>query len=158
MRHYGERTAARSQVPLMQHIDEGLTVLRLIGASELAQRAYCLHPLVQGDEDLRQSLDQLVGCDPRAVALAMEYRQVASAYLSHHPSRPAEEIGLSPLEAVNQMLVADKVQNYKDFLIHHRATHPNAVRLEEYFRQWLGRLEVSIERFEELRAALEGTG
>ena len=53
------------------------------------------------------------------------------------------------------MLVADKVQNYKDFLIHHRATHPNADRLEAYFRQWLQRLGVSIEQFEDLRAILD---
>ena len=33
---YGARKAKRSDVPLMQHIDEGLTILQALGATERA--------------------------------------------------------------------------------------------------------------------------
>ncbi|WP_437969795.1 hypothetical protein WMF04_11090 [Sorangium sp. So ce260] len=50
---------------------------------------------------------------------------------------------MSPLEEVNHLLRADKIQNYKDFLLHHRGTHPRRVELDRYFNQWLARLGVS---------------
>jgi hypothetical protein len=81
------------------------------------------------------------------MALAMEYRSVANAYLSPHGHRAPEDIRLSPLEDVNDMLIADKVQNYKDFLLHH-AAHPRAMELDAYFTAWLQRLGVSAETFQ----------
>jgi hypothetical protein len=39
-------------IHLINHIDEGLYILKIFNASELAKRAYILHPLVQGDADL----------------------------------------------------------------------------------------------------------
>jgi len=51
-RWYGERTAARSGVPLIRHIDEALVILARIDASDAAARAFCVHPLVQADSDL----------------------------------------------------------------------------------------------------------
>jgi hypothetical protein len=65
-----------------------------------------------------------------------------------------EDIPLSPLAAVNTMLVADKIQNRKDFLAQHRANHPRAAELDRYFRLWLERLGVSEETFERWRARL----
>ncbi len=38
-------------VHLMNHIDEGLFILKKIGASELAKRAYAIHPILQGDDE-----------------------------------------------------------------------------------------------------------
>ncbi len=35
----------------MNHIDEGLFILKKIGASELAKRAYAIHPILQGDDE-----------------------------------------------------------------------------------------------------------
>ncbi len=147
--HYGDACARRSGVPYMQHIDEGLRVLhRWLGASDRAKRAWCLHPLVQGDEDLRRSHDagSLDPFEPAVLTLALEYRNIANAFLSPSESHPGYadpgEITLSPLAEVNAMLVADKLQNYKDFLRHHRAGHPRADRLEHYFQAWLTRLGV----------------
>lgn len=68
-----------------------------------------------------------------------------------------EEVRLSPIAAVQDMLRADKVQNYKDFLLHHRGVHPRSEALERYFVTWLRRLDVSrrdfLRWFERLQAS-----
>lgn len=132
-------------------MDEGLSILRHLGAGELAERAFCLHPLVQADEDLRANFEALAGFEGRVVALALEYRARANGYLSQHAPRAPGEIQLSPLAAVNAMLIADKVQNRKDFRAYN-ADHPRAERLEAYFAEWLAALGVSEERYAELCA------
>jgi len=82
------------------------------------------------------------------MALAMEYRSVANAYLSPMGDREPAQIRLSPIEAVNDMLRADKIQNYRDFLRYHDGTHPRSAALHRYFRAWLTRLGIG-DRFEE---------
>lgn len=166
---YGQRRARRSSVPYLHHIDEGLWVLRALGASEQAQRAYCLHPLVQDDDeraaawartlttgaDLSLPPVDGVSDDPRVLALALDYRETANAALSHRPDlKGPEDIALSAEPEVNDMLRADKVQNYKDFIRHHRGTHPRSAELERYFQSWLTRLEVSSEQVTRWHAAL----
>src|SRR5438270_742221 len=56
---YGTRTATRSGVPMMVHIDQGLAILARIEASDAAMRAFCLHPLVQEDEDFAANAPRL---------------------------------------------------------------------------------------------------
>lgn len=156
---YGDRTARRSGVFLMNHIDEGLTVLSSIGASDQAKRAFCLHPLVQSDEECAAHIAAVAAAQAtvsdgaHVLALAMEYRSVANAHLSFH-ERPAQGIRLSPLKDVNDMLIADKVQNRRDFQRFHAATHPRAARLAAYFDEWLVALGV-FDRARELAALLD---
>ena len=152
--HYGDRCARRSGVRLLQHIDEGIALLRWLGADPLVQRAYCLHPILQPDPELAAAELSGLTPDPLVMALAMEYRSVANAYLSPMGARDPADIRLSPLEAVNDMLRADKVQNYKDFLRYHDKDHPRSAALRRYFQAWLARLGVD-ERFEGLVARLE---
>lgn len=149
---YADRTARRSGVPLIQHIDEGLAILDAIGATAAAQRAYCLHPLLQADAELAANIDRVAELtdDPRVLALAMEYRHIANATLSTRAIASAADIPLSPLFEVNAMLVADKVQNRKDFIAHHRGTHPRSDALDRYFALWLERLGISEARYAEL--------
>ena len=45
------------------------------------------------------------------------------------------------------MLIADKVQNRKDFMMYHLHTHQRSKELEKYFNQWLNKLSVSEEMF-----------
>ena len=152
---YGSRKARRSDVPLMQHIDEGLKMLSALGATVRAQRAYCLHPLLQADADLARAYQQGVSTlttDPSVLALTLEYRHIANATLSHRQIDGPEDISLSPLEEVNDMLRADKVQNWKDFALHHRATHARSAELERYFLLWHARLGLSAARVAELIA------
>jgi hypothetical protein len=153
-RHYGTRTARRSGVPLMRHIDEGLAILARLSATTAAMRAFCLHPLVQEDRDLAASYPQITQLtdDIHVAVLAIEYRHIANLTLSTRPLGSAADIPLSPLAEVNAMLVADKIQNRADFLAHHRATHPRAAELDRYFRLWLERLGIDEPRYAALLA------
>lgn len=162
--HYGDRRAVRSGVPLINHIDEGLRVLRAIGASDEAMDAFCLHPLLQADEDLAKLMQShlINSLEPYVVVLAMEYRRWANAYLS-------DKVGYShagwywttgaprtgPLPAVRDMLIADKVQNRKDFELHHFGIHPETAKLDFYFRSWLEALGVTEARYDELVEVME---
>lgn len=112
------------------------------GASEQAQRAFCLHPIVQSDKDLRQNIIRMDLMPNRTLLMAMEYRSVANAYLSDRELKDWTEIRLSPLNGVNEMLIADKVQNYKDFRLYHAVEHPRAKQLELYFNNWFKRLNI----------------
>lgn len=156
---YGDQRADRSQVFLMNHIDEGLSILNQIAASEAARRAYCLHPLLQNDRDLAKNYQYVADTMPAYhVMLAMEYRSVANEYLSEDVDLRVNpknfgHIRLSPIKDVNDMLIADKVQNCKDFEIYHLGTHPRTEYLERYFDQWLRRLGVR-DRYPEFVALL----
>ena len=140
--HYGDRVAQRSQVPLINHINEGLVVLDAIQATVYAKQAFCIHPLLQADEDLVKNLNAVAfACSPVVVMLAMEYRSVANEYLSDKVNT-GQKIRLSPLWEVRDMLIADKVQNYKDFVTYHSGTHPRSKELHQYFDEWLTALNI----------------
>lgn len=142
--YYGNRTAKRSGVPLMNHINEGDYVLWSVESSIASRKAFFLHPLIQNDEDMQANISifKNTDIDPYALHLALEYRNIANQYLSHRKIFSIDEIALSPLEEVNYMLLADKVQNYKDFILYHRGTHPRSDELTEYFENWLARMNV----------------
>lgn len=141
--HYGARTARRSGVPLINHIDQGLIVLECTGSSVNAQKAFCLHPLLQNDKDLVENAKSVsTAVDPYVMMLAMEYRSVANEYLSQRV-KTGHIIRLSPLNEVNEMLIADKVQNRKDFLSYHKGTHPRSSELDEYFQDWMQALGIN---------------
>lgn len=143
---YGERVAKRSQVPLINHINEGLVVLSAIDATDAAKRAFCIHPLFQADEDLEENYYLASSFEPRVLMLAMEYRSVANEYLSDKVNTE-QKIRLSPLKEVNQMLVADKVQNYKDFLTYHHGTHERSGELLVYFARWFNKLNIDNQKY-----------
>ena len=151
---YGERVAKRSQVPLINHINEGLVVLSAIDATDAAKRAFCIHPLLQADEDLLENYYLASLVDTHVLMFAMEYRSVANEYLSDKVNTE-QKIRLSPLKEVNQMLVADKVQNYKDFLTYHHGTHERSDELSLYFEKWLNRLEIDNQTYLDLCKAID---
>lgn len=157
---YANQVTKRTSLFLMNHIDEGMAIMRMLGAGDQALRAFCLHPLVQNDSDLAENFERVsealapVADGALTLAYAMEYRSVANEYLSN-VSMPASGIRLSPLAAVNHMLCGDKVQNRRDFLrTTHAKTHPARERLAEYFEQWCERLGVDQARYEELTQAI----
>lgn len=143
--YYGDRTAFRSQVPLMNHIDEGIVILRELGASDNAIRAFCLHPIVQNDVGIDMSASD-------AYLLALEYKQRANAFLCcpetdyiQGPNALHEAVGPMTLDCA-LMLIADKRQNQKDFIAHHRGTHTRSTQLDIYFNVWLAYLHIEVVR------------
>lgn len=152
---YKGKNAKRTQLPYMNHINEGLVVLDQIGASLNAKEGFCLHPIIQNDGELinafqKESVLYQHKIDLYSLSLAMEYRWVANGYLSTRTINSLSEIKLSPLEEVQQMLVADKVQNRKDFELYHKTTHPRAKELDLYFRNWLEKLGISEVKYQSL--------
>jgi len=141
---YGTRRANRSRVPYMNHINEGIFILETqFPGSLVCQKAFCLHPLFQQDEELKRFYDTRSRFDQEAVVIAMEYRHVANAHLPRHPVKAPEEIYLGPLLEVARLLRADKIQNCKDFEQFNR-NHPNYERLSHYFhKEWFPRLSIS---------------
>ena len=149
---YGDTQAKRSGCFYMDHIDEGVAILQKISVlSYYTKQAWCLHPILQVNSFLEKCKREIqVGrVSPYPVLLATEYRNIANAYLNSMDYRKPHEIQMSDMPEVNKMLVADKVQNRKQFE-QHRHKFSNAVNLDRYFRTWLERLEVSEERYQEL--------
>lgn len=141
--YYGNRTAKRSGVWLMNHIDEGLAVLAKLNAPKEAYSAFCLHPLVQNDVDLASN-EHLIEKYPHLNWQgAFEYRETANAYLAHRDISSIDDIELSGNEAINFALIADKVQNYKDFMLYHYGKHDNSDRLFNYFHNWFDKLGIT---------------
>jgi hypothetical protein len=149
---YGSKKAKRSGVPYINHIYEGLDILNHLGADEHTKDAYCIHPILQADENLKNPIwfveNNSLHCT--TMLYTMEYRNVANRGLNCYQVDNPDHIYLSPLPQVNQMLVADKVQNRKDFLKYHLGSHPKSQELDRYFRNWLRRLEVTETDYEKL--------
>lgn len=145
---YGDTVAERSRVPYIYHIDEGLAILKELDSDPDVQEAYCLHPYYQSDSEfLANVMKHIPNVSTSAVALAMEYRWVANSYLSKN--NISDFVGFT-CPQVREMLIADKVQNYKDFLIHHKDKHPRSDELDQYFNNWFELLEINYGDFETL--------
>lgn len=155
-KHYGTRKAKRSKVPLINHIDEGLIVLDYIGATDRAKRAFCMHPLWQADADLFENSYMCRFVEPEIVVLTMEYRNIANAFLSDKMDDTIiGDIKLSPLVEVYQMLIADKVQNRKDFITYHKRTHDRSAQLDAYFEKWLAALNIDEGTYQSMCQAID---
>jgi hypothetical protein len=138
---YGDGFAERTKALFMNHIDEGMIIISHLNKSKAAMAGFCLHPLTQDDGNLAKNFAMLSEKgNPYHVGLSLEYRNIANAYLSRREVKSIDEIALSPLKEVNDMLIADKVQNYKDFILYHRGTHPRSKELDHYFNNWLDKL------------------
>ncbi len=142
--HYGDQRAERSQVLLMNHIEEGLAILEYLEVPERVKAAWCIHPLVQNDVPFKCSIDlrayvidiaklysiyaNAALCDKRWDNL----RYTVEDQIRHLPTMPKE---------IAQLLIADKVQNRKDFDRYHKGKHPRSTQLSRYFNSWVTYLQ-----------------
>jgi hypothetical protein len=162
---YGEKKAERSGVRYMNHIDEGLKIMRHFDASDEAMQAYCIHPIIQSTNDLVNELSgysYLRDIDSHVAMLAMEYRSTANMYLSHKVNsltgaeRAIIVSRLDRIPGLKLCLIADKVQNYKDFELYHRGKHRSSDELDLYFADWVHEiLGVSKYRYEKLKLLMK---
>ena len=140
----------------MNHIDEGIKILEELKADKLTIEAYILHPFIQcvnlkgadskiimTQEEMEKYLN-IYEIEPEIVAKLFLYRKFANAYLC----RPETDnmvfkqvkfllIRLCNYQDIIKMLIADKIQNYKDFLKHRKNDHPRSEELNYYFNMWL---------------------
>lgn len=133
---------------------EGLRVLEMLGSDDLCKGAFCLHPIVQSQADYNASLrwdknDEYGKCDYRHWVLATEYRNIANSYLSNNYLSKSDKVSLGIKlnndGRIKDMLIADKVQNYKDFLLYHHGTHERSDDLDRYFNVWFDILGIVYE-------------
>lgn len=159
--YYQDQIAKRSGVYLMNHIDEGNVIANVLKVNNKHRvvNAYAIHPIFQSDESLidKSNIEYMDDVTLTDIMNVMEYRSVANEYLSKRPIKSIEEIRLSPLEVVNDMLKIDKIQNKKDFDLYHKGTHPRTNELTEYFDNWLKRLDISDEIYQQCIDAIEVT-
>lgn len=149
---YRDRRAERTKVPLINHIYEGLEIMESLDASKLSKEAYCIHPMLQDTSALIENINYCFdNVNPHAVKLAIKYRLAANAFLC----KPITDVYtkeaiinlMNSLELFSNQdlkdaLIADKIQNRKDFLLYHYGTHPRSDELNEYFIKWLDILDV----------------
>lgn len=136
--YYAEQRAKRSNVLLMAHIEEGLAILDCLGSSSLAKKAFCLHPIVQNDIDIDLTWSE-------AYPLADDYRNAANHYLCRPETDWIKTVGdlhkhfegFNFTRDLNDMLLADKIQNRKDFRMYHLGKHERSDELEAYFNLWI---------------------
>lgn len=156
--YYGDQKAKRSGVPYIKHITEGLIILHKLKASHIAKAAYCLHPMVQDDEHVVANIPKIFDgyvSDRQVLMIAMEYRNVANRGLRCSQVAAPAQIYLGPFKDVHHMLIADKVQNRKDFLKYHYGTHEKSNELDLYFRNWLTALGVNQAMYDLLTADIQ---
>ena len=153
--YLSSKFTSRTGLCYFNHVVEGCEILRRYGADIVVQQAFCLHPLTQSDADLTQCVQHFRSCDPYAVALVMEYRWIANQYTLHNLNSKNWVITHSPLAEVDTMLVADKVQNRKDFLKHFTpSNHPKYDDLVYYFDYWLCELNITEQHYQKLIVGL----
>lgn len=159
---YGDTKGHRSGQYYMNHIDEGLFIIRELCKNHPhvdlvleAERAFCLHPLMQDDA-------HFVACKPasrwsnRALMLTVEYRNIANSYLpkdTYTKTAPKEIVS----EEVKIMLVADKIQNCKDYNLYVRESESatKVAQLDDYFEQWFDVLSVDRKLYEAITDTIQ---
>lgn len=160
-RFYYGLSAKRTGLPYIRHIEQGCQILVQMRASEHAIRGFCLHPIVQDDNDLlsfrfeTRTAETMIR--PFSWMLAMEYRKLANSYLSKHYAAGDERwryVELSPLEDVNNMLIADKVQNRHDYELFIRGKFDSKAD-NNYYKWWLRKLNVSEMKYRDLTKHLK---
>lgn len=137
----------------MQHIHEGIQILEWIRASDETISAYMLHPIFQADDDVAQAFidPELDTISAGVMLLVMEYRNKANAYLCRPETDnyTLADLPTLPVLEVRDMLIADKVQNRKDFELHHKGTHPRSDQLDSYFKLWLQHLGIEEKTYQD---------
>lgn len=130
--YYGTTKAKRSGIPYINHIYEGLGILGVLNASEEAKTGFIWHPLYQDAKIYSEN-----NC-------ASKYSYVADTFLRKNYKINNTKFLEKHLQNkdIRDMLIADKVQNYKDFT-NNKDKYAERKDIEKYFLWWFDQLSIS---------------
>lgn len=151
---YKDKTTSKG-IPYINHIDEGVGHLENLHVSDVVINAFILHPFVQcvnlqgtykdcllTEKELEKHIN-IFEIKPEIAYELLLYRKFANSYLCRPDTDgySFEEAYSNVEQLINyqstiRMLIADKLQNFKDFLLY-RQDHPRAKQLTIYFTYWL---------------------
>lgn len=149
-RHYGATAAQRTKLPWINHIVEGVVLIHQLGGRIGAADAFCWHPLIQSDTTYLETLVEMrrhynLNTNGEVLVNVLGYRDAANRWLRgvvNKDNQPKKH----PLESVNVMLMADKIQNRKDFEANERLfSVEDAASLHYYFDCWFNTLGITPE-------------
>ena len=157
--HYGV-SKSNFDVPLIQVVDDGLVLLAAMSAPAAVKGAWCLHPLLQSEEALEQSIRfplRIRGASPMAILFAMDFRLRIGSYPLQNPVVYTDYRGRL-IPEVKMMLIAQKVQGRSAFLRRKDDYLPPSERgeMDLYYRNWLDYLGVSQQQYVELSTLIAG--
>jgi hypothetical protein len=145
----------RTKVDYFEHIREGVKILKIIEPAKTPetlaiQQAFCLHPLIQSDEEFQRNYRLLQSFRQEVVILTMEYRWVANQGIRSIVKNNGWTVKLSCLESVNKMLVSDKIQNRKLFLSNYPKENEDYSDIDTYFKVWLNALGITENEYQRI--------
>ena len=147
--------ATSKGVPYINHINEGVTHLENMKVDDTVINAFILHPFVQcvnlkgtykdcllTEKELEKHIN-IFEIEPEIAFDLLLYRKYANSYLCRESTDKyvlsdafADVKGVVKYPNTIKMLIADKLQNFKDFL-QYRQDHPRKEFLHNYFTNWL---------------------
>lgn len=151
---YGTRTTLRTKIPWINHINEGVVLIHQLEGSIHEAKAFCLHPLFQADETYHAALSEAcriynLNTNPEVLFSVLGYREAANRWLRNAVT-PTNLPQKHPLESVNIMLMADKIQNRKDFEANEAVFGvEDAASLHSYFDSWFTALGITPEIYDD---------
>lgn len=159
--HYGDECAKRSGIPKINHISEGLRLLDYLEVHRPAKVAFCLHPIVQDGCGRDQWSQLYYTYGERVMYLLHNYTAVANKFLPaavvHRTRTGFKTIPIELPEDldgdVRWMLLADKIQNRKDYRANWNK-FPNWIQLADYFNAWMIALDLSDDEIDQLTREL----
>lgn len=143
-------------IPYINHIDEGVGHLENLHVSDVIVNAFILHPFVQcvnlqgtykecllTEKELEKHIN-IFEIKPEIAYELLLYRKFANSYLCRPETdnysiiEAYEDVKeLANYQGTIRMLIADKLQNFKDFLLYRKDNHPRSMYLNTYFTYWL---------------------
>lgn len=149
-RYYGATTTQRTKLPWINHIVEGVVLVQQLGGRIHAADAFCWHPLIQSDDTFLETLAEMqryynLNTSGEVLVNTLGYRDAANRWLRGAVSKDNQP-KKHPLNDVNIMLMADKIQNRKDFEANEKLfSVEDASSLHYYFDSWFTTLGITPE-------------
>jgi hypothetical protein len=156
--------ATSKGIPYINHIDEGVSHLINLAVPDDVVEAFILHPFVQcvnligtygetllTEKELEKHIN-IFELKPEIAYELLLYRKFANSYLCRPDTDDLEfakcygkVMTLVNHQSTVRMLIADKLQNYKDFWLYRKDNHKRSVHLVNYFETWLSILETMVD-------------